>query len=203
MPSPSFTFDPIAHIYYLDGVEIPGVSDALEEGGLKHSYGGFQEAQWRGLHVHNACELLDLGDLDWNSVYPQWLGYVKSWERFKEEYGFINELVEFQTYHPAYHYGGTIDRRGRCSGITLDYNHLTPGRRVLADLKTGAPEDWHRFQLAGYQALRFEDWKDDLRLGIYLQEDGSCAKYVKYEQSEDLRLFLAALTITHYKRSQR
>lgn len=188
--APVFTFDANAHAYYLDGVEIPHVTGILHTAGLTREYGGFHEAQWRGLHVHNACELYDLNDLDWNSVYPEWLGYVKAWARFRDDTGFQPTLIEFQAHHPAFRYAGTLDRRG-----------ILDGRPVQLDLKTGTEEDWHRYQTAGYKLLR-DDFKDDRRGAIYLSVDGTY-RLVWHDDDADFRVFLAALTITHTKWGKR
>src|SRR3990167_798812 len=184
---PVFTFDAVAHQYFLDGVEIPGVTTILKTAGVAdHAY-GFGDAQLRGLHVHEACELLDLNDLDWRSVYPAWLDYVKAYVRFKDDTGFVPELIEYQTYHPAFRYGGTLDRRG-----TLN------GQSVLIDLKTGVQEDWWAFQLAGYQLLGGHQFAQDDRYALQLKKDGTY-KLHRMDGLADTQVFLAALTLTHYK----
>lgn len=192
-----FTFRHDTHQYFVDGIEIPGVSDILEEGGLKHGWQGFSQAQERGIKVHQACELLDLDDLDWASLgeWPlEWRNLVKSWERFKADTGFVPELIEYQGYHPQFRFAGTLDRRGRFPGEAVS---------TILDLKTGAKEDWHRFQTEGYKVLGGPAWANDKRAAVYLQTDGSCAKLEWFTNPEDLKLFLSALTITHYKRSRR
>ena len=186
------TFDAASHTYYLDGVEIPGVSDVLETSGLKPSYNGFHQAQLRGLHVHEACELLDLDDLEWSSVYPEWIGYVRAYELFKQEFGFVPELIEYQACHPVYRYAGTLDRRG-----TVEPDRQ---RAIILDLKTGTPEPWHRWQLAGYQLLGGEALAQDRRVGVYLHDDGTYAVQ-SFDDKNDIRTFLAAVTITHAKRA--
>lgn len=190
---PLLTCDPILHIYFLDGVEIPSVTTILKEAGLRPTYNGFTDATLRGLHVHEACEYLDLNDLDWRSVYPAWAGYVKSWERFTQETGFVSELIEYQTYHPEFRFAGTMDRRGTMP--------ILGERRAELDLKTGIEEDWHRLQTAGYQLLGREAWAKDRRGAVYLHEDGSMPKLVWHDDPGELRVFLSGLTICHYKRS--
>lgn len=189
--APVFTFDQDAHRYYLDGVEIPHVTGILRTVGLAQEYGGFHEAQWRGLHVHQACELLDLNDLDWSTVYPQWAGYVRAYERFKQEREFVPRLIEYQAWHPSFRFAGTIDREG-----VLEESGRT--ELVQLDLKTGAEEDWHKWQTAGYYLLR---GVTEARRGcLYLNEDRSY-RLVWHDDPADMRVFLAALTITHTKRS--
>lgn len=185
--SPVFTFDQDAHRYYLDGVEIPHVTGILHAAGLTRSYDGFHEAQWRGLHVHQACEWLDLNDLDWSTVYPQWVGYVRSYERRKAQDGLVPRLIEWQGYHPALRFAGTIDREYE------PRNGIIP----QLDLKTGAEEDWHPWQTAGYYLLR--GVKEARRGCLYLQEDGQPARLRWHDDPADLRVFLAALTIANAK----
>lgn len=182
---PSFTFDPVGHVYRIGDEVLPGVTQIIRDAGLSREYGGFGEAQWRGLHVHQCCEYLDLNDLDWNSVYPQWLGYVKAWARFKDDTGFTPELIEFQTWHKDFRYAGTIDRIGQ-----LD------GKRFLIDLKTGSPEGWHPIQTCAYSMLEKVDGRGD----VYLSDDGSY-KLQLHEDASDFRIFLAAVTLYHAKRS--
>lgn len=185
---PSFTFDPVEHVYRVGGVVWPGVSDILDAAGLKTKYGGFQEAQWRGLHVHNATELYDQDDLDWNSVHQAWIGYVKAWAKFREERTFVPTLIEWQGYHPTLGFCGTVDREGTC-GDSLEQ----------LDIKTGTEEKWHRYQTAGYWILRQN--KDAARGCVYISEDGTYRK-VMHEDPSDIRVFMAALTIYNAKRGK-
>lgn len=189
--APVFTFDPNEHRYFLDSVEIPGVTTVLKTVGLAEHRFGFGEAQYRGLHVHSACELLDLHDLDWHTIHPPWRGYVDAYDHFLTDTGFAPELIEFQTYHPAYRFAGTLDRRGQLNG-----------RNVLIDLKTGQPEDWWKFQLAGYKLLGQSKFADDDRYALQLNEDGTY-KLHPLTGLIDTQVFLAALTLTHYFWSKR
>ena len=181
-----FTFDADSHQYFLDGVEIPSVTMCLKTAGLTRTYDGFHDAQLRGLHVHQACEWLDLNDLDWNSVYPAWLGYVKAYARFKDDTGFQPTLIEYQSWHRQFLYAGTLDRVGQLNG-----------KSVLADIKTGGQEDWHALQTAAYSLLVD---KVDARIAIYLKEDGTYL-VEKHTDAADIRTFLGALTVTHWRRS--
>lgn len=181
----AFTFDPVAHRYYLNGAEIPGVTRILGVSGLRPLYDGFHTAQQRGLHVHDACERLDLEDLDWDSICPAWRGYVEAYARFKEEHGFVPEYVEYQTYHAEFRFAGTVDRRGRLHG-----------EPIILDLKTGAEEHWHRWQTAGYAILG--RWLTDRRAAVYLKPEGTYT-LLYHDDPADLKVFLAALTITHAK----
>lgn len=181
-----FTFDAQAHVYYLDGVRIPGVTTILKEAGLVPNYGGFGQAQHRGLHVHSACEFLDLNDLDWSSVYPEYQDYVRAYQRFLEESGFKPELIEFQGFHPGYRFAGTLDRVGQMNG-----------ERWVLDIKTGGAAEWHHLQTAGYQLLR-EEWSEYRRGSVYLNENGSY-NFKEHDDPSDGQVFLAALALFHWK----
>lgn len=188
-PDLTFTFDANAHKYYVGGVEVPGVTKILHESGLAPAYHGSSDAAWRGTRVHEACELLDLDDLDWTELGARWPGewvkMVRAYERFKLETGFVPELIEHQAYHPQYRFAGTLDRRG-----------LLNGEQTLIDFKTGQEEKWHKYQTAGYQILG--QWREGRRGCLYLRGDG---QYLPrwHDKPNDLRVFMSALTITHEK----
>lgn len=212
MTSPVFTFDPNSHVYYLDGQEIPGVSDVLEEAGLKHLWGGFAEAQFRGLTVHSVCECYDLDEAyfgkagalevmeEWGRRYPQYVGYTRGWVKCREETGFVPEYIEPTLYHPAFRFGGTPDRAG-----TTRHDYEETVELVIVDIKTGVAEDWHKEQLAGYQillAVLDPKWLQARRCNVYVQENGNY-QLVWRDDPADLQHFLAALTVCHLKRGRK
>lgn len=183
------TFDPNDHTYRWNDVRVPSVTQVLHETHLSPNYSGWGAAQHRGNAVHLACEYLDLHDLDWETLAPEWHGYVHGYELFLKETGWTSELIEYQGYHPLFRYAGTLDRRG--------WFPERPQQRDLVDIKTGAPEAWHGLQLSGYQ---FEDsWKKDRRWGLYLKEDGKY-QLKEYKDAADRPIFLAAVTLCHYQR---
>jgi len=184
-----FTFDPVEHRYFLDGVRIPGVTTVLKEAGLVPNYGGFGQAQYRGLHVHTATEYLDLNDLDWTTVHPDYAGYVHAYDHFKRDTGFVPELIEYQTYNGFYKFAGTLDRRG-----TLD------GALWQIDLKSGLSAPWHQLQTGGYFMLR-DDWTGDLRGSLYLKENGTY-ELKEHDDPSDMPTFMAALALYHWKQNK-
>ena len=76
------------HEYAIDGVLRPSVTQTLKDAGLTYDQWYTEEARLRGKAVHAACQLLDEDDLDWDSVLPEYRGYVTAWERFKRDSGF-------------------------------------------------------------------------------------------------------------------
>ena len=134
----TFEFREEGHIYLLNGVRIPGVTEVLPWG-----YGSGHEFQrLRGKHVHSAIQLFNEGVLDEDSLDPQLLPYLSAYRKFREEhdlngiydiktgtphpctelqlagYYLLVEaqnfpygvlLSEVKTYHSVYRFAGTID----------------------------------------------------------------------------------------------
>lgn len=187
-------FDPIEHVYRLDGVVIPNVTRIL----------GILDETWRvpaetlraaaelGTAVHAACEYDDLGTLDESSVDADVWGYLEGWRRFRAETGFAPELIEARVFHPKLRYCGTLDRVGTLRG-----------KHALLDIKSGAKWASHGPQTAAYQAAYEAEGgahvaRVQARYCLYLKSDGRY-DLVPQKGKGDLSVFLAALTLTQYK----
>lgn len=197
---PAITFDAEAHRYYVEGRWVRSVTQVLSlvtapiYARIPDHVLGF--AQTRGSNVHGWTELIDLGEAD---VLPfairaddgtslmedhaEWQ-YVQAWLRFREESGFIPEIIEQRLYHPQHRYCGTVDRIG-----------ILNGRRVTLEIKTVAELDsWVALQTAGYHEAwnyrrpRAEQAKD--RLAVQLRGDGSY-RLEHYRDAADFSVFLA------------
>src|SRR2546422_6535928 len=136
------TFNAADHTYALDGEPLLSVSRVLELAGI-HAPVFYDEATanlaaQRGTALHRATELLELGTLDWATVDPIVLPFVRCYERFLREHLFRWDEREDMVYSIRHRYAGTYDRLG-----VLD------GTRVLMDVKTAAKvEPWMGIQLA-------------------------------------------------------
>lgn len=194
--APAFTFDAVAHKYYLGGAELPSVTKILKEAGLAPTYHGASIYALRGTRLHEAAEWYDLDDLDLASLgaWPaDWRNRFDGYRRFKDEQQAEWDAIEQQGYHPLYLFAGTRDRRGVLR--LLD-------ERAQLDLKFGQPELWHKYQTAGYYLLPSPDeWKHDRRGCVYFDGEGKY-KLVWHDDPNDLKVFLAATTITHAKQGR-
>ena len=76
-------FDESAHVYTVARVQRPSVTQILKDAGLIDTTWYTDEARERGRAVHLATQFLDEDDLDWDTVLPQYGGYLAAWERFK------------------------------------------------------------------------------------------------------------------------
>ena len=120
-------FEPINHVYTLDGIQIPSVSEILrfasKELYANTSVQAMEIAADRGTRVHAATEALDRnGTAD---VDPDIEPYVRAYAKFLRD----NKVDWLYTEAPIYgvtrDYAGTIDRFGFLNGET-----------VLLDIKT-------------------------------------------------------------------
>src|SRR5882724_6992190 len=137
------TFIEATHEYFLDGEPLLSVSRVLELAGI-HAPVFYDEATanlaaQRGTALHRATELLELGTLDWATVDPIVLPYVRCYERFLREYSLFQvDAREQRVYHSTLRYGTTLDRSGVLSA-----------EPSIVELKTSAKvEPWMGVQLA-------------------------------------------------------
>lgn len=146
-------FDPERHIYTVDGVQLPSVTEITRF--CTYDYKSAQPwlaeiAARRGTAVHEACALIDFGETPEEA--PEISGYLTAYRRFLKDCEPEWELIEFPMGSSYLGFAGTLDRFG-----TMD------GKPVLLDIKTGQLHDAAlRAQLTGYSRLLKE-----------LQEDGT------------------------------
>jgi hypothetical protein len=188
-----FTFDPIRHIYTLDGRPLISVTQVLEYSGLvDYSFlppSTRNMALARGSAVHLATALDDEGDLDYDALDPVLPGYVDGWREFRGDTGFVPDLIEQRAYHPKHLYAGTRDRRGKFPTSKF--------RRTL-DIKCGNAEPWVWIQIAAYMAFD-EDPRATLPYVVELPGNGKWREYPRpADWSFDLyfNYFLSCLTVT-------
>lgn len=159
-------FVPEEHRYFLGDKELPSVSRILKAVFPKE----FERVidPWyaeRGTAVHEATRLHDQGVLDETTVDQEVMPYLSAYRKFLSETGFKPIHIESSLSSEIHGFAGTPDRVG-------DLN----GRRVLIDLKSGGPQWWHKYQLAGYAVLCQEVYREEHiedRFGLYLKSNGT------------------------------
>lgn len=162
------TFDKENHHYFIDGVRVPCVSDAVELLCGEFFNTNHQRTQ-DGDDIHLICNVEDAGELIDENIPDEFYGYLRSWRKFKK----ANERIDIDTsliemkYNSKYGYAGTPDRV--CC--------LTDGARFrIIDIKTGIKVfDRHQYQLIGYCQLVAENLNinhDQIELqAVYLRPD--------------------------------
>ena len=173
-----FRFDETDHSYWLNSVRIPSVTQILDAVGLISDFAKQPLAAERGKLVHLACKYLGQGILDWSTVDRSILGYVQSYEKFLTQTQWLARAVEVSLYDKDYLFAGSFD---------VDF---TEG--WLVDLKSGVKAKWHPLQTAAYHRLNGGKGK---RGTLYLQADGSMAKFEQHSDRTDLARFLACRTV--------
>jgi len=187
---PELSFEPESHRYYVQGVEIPGVTriiDAL----FPHSGAQFYTdvARERGTAVHRACEYFLEGDLDESSLDERIAGHVEALRRFLRESGFVATHTEERVISSRYRFAGTLDLVGPLNG-----------RNALIDFKTGEPLPQHALQTAAYQ-IAFEEMglgRIEDRFGLYLRGDGRY-RLKKFENVMDRQMFLSGAAVFQWR----
>ena len=188
-------FDPEKHEYRLDGFVVPSVTQVLKELGLINARWYTEESRQRGNAVHAACHYLDDEELDYGSLDPIVVPYVRAYEKYKLEREFEPQMIEAHVFDPVYKYAGTLDRTGE-----------DKDGPILLDLKTGAVNWVTGLQTAGYD--RCIPWpiyaggktRCRRRIAVQLNNDGNY-KIHEFKDRTDDGLFLSALALATKKRN--
>ncbi len=184
---PELTFDPAAHIYRLDGVSIPCITDLVAPLGpeMDEPDGIFEltieAARERGTLLHGyLAHRLNGGDSEDYELPDAYAGYADAVELLLAEHAFTPALIE----HPlcgVYNeltYAGTPDYIGLFDGALaiLDWKFVS----TLAKSRVGA-------QLNGYSALAAaSDVYPETMKAVQFLRDGT---YRIYPVAADLTAF--------------
>lgn len=192
-----FRFDPVEHRYYVEDVEWPGVTRALEECKLVDfsmvPWAVLMAAQQRGTWVHDALHMLDDDEL--GSVPDNLAGYIEAYKRFKVETRFTPTLVERFVCDATYRWAGRLDRVG-----FFENKHGGHDDAVV-DFKSGLVLPAHRIQLVAY-ASGLPEPRKYRRVTLGLEADGSYRvhEYDPQSYGNDLNTFRAAVALWHWKK---
>jgi hypothetical protein len=190
---PLLDFDPENHLYSVDGEVIPSTTQILKAEGLLAFPAGSERAMLKGSYVHLACEYLDWGTLDEETLDATLAPYVEAYKLFLAESRFEAdpEHIERRLYHPGWKYAGTMDRTGMMGKAP-----------AVLDIKTGSPHPAYALQLAAYKELLGVNNVTVVKgFSLYLHDTG---KYTLTEV-KDMRgawqTFAAALTLYKWKQA--
>ena len=167
----SFEFDPIKHIYRLDGKIIPSVTQILNEL-VPIQYKAGDWYLQRGRAVHAAAAFIARGiDFDFNEqIAGQVAAIRKFFAEVKPDVKFAEERVSSRLYR----FAGTLDLYAKIKN-----------RYCLIDYKSSISVEHIGLQLAGY-AITFN--REVISgIGVAIKEDGT------YSMTEPIRLH-------HYER---
>jgi hypothetical protein len=203
------SFDSDAHVYRVDGVAVPSVTELLEAAGISPDYTKvnptvLQHARRRGIHVDLCCDLDDADDLDWSSVDPEAVGYVQAWQAFKADYDYRPVASQVLLYHPAYAYAGTADSVGELQGYPTVVERKATARMAASyALQTAgyACDGLHNAPPGGGR-LEPVTWGQPARLGVHLQRTGRY-DLVPYDDPADLSAWLGVVALARWRQATR
>lgn len=123
------TFDEASHTYWMDGEQLPSVSELLRpltDGYLANIPEGV--LNWKrdlGIAVHRACELYDLNTLDESALDERIVPYLEAYKRFWVDQQPYWQDIEQIVVEMDARYAGRLDRAGRVGGV-----------QTIVDIKT-------------------------------------------------------------------
>ena len=173
--SAAFRYVDEPHGYWLGAEELPSPSKVFQDLGLVDKRWFTEEARARGRAVHAGLHYALKGTLDWGTLHPDLHGYVKSGLLLVDH--IKPKLVRFETplHHPTLRFAGTSDMEWTVGSWSY-----------IIDWKSGKTPAVTRYQTAAY-AMLAEDGQKRLwkRAAVELQEDGSIANLVRYDDQSD------------------
>lgn len=159
-------FDEEKHLYTVDGVKMPSVTEILSPLTAKH-YGEISKetlrlAADRGTAVHEACELLDYG-FEPEDIPAEWMGYVDAYAAFLNDYRPKWHGIEEMVYSPEGGYCGRVDRYG-----------LIDGKMSVLDIKTTTSPTKANYMSGACQTVAYGNALKTIQKGLllYLKKDG-------------------------------
>lgn len=199
LPTPAgLTFDEAAHVYRLDGVTVPSVTQALQ---LIDSFAGvpldvLERAREFGQHVHRTVELDARGELDEESLDPALAEYLAGWRLFLRERKARVLASELRVCSRKLRYAGTLDALVEIAG-----------RLTLVDVKSGAvPILTVGPQTAAYLYALRECWPSLSRSALPPSLPRACVQLkpnsyqlVPMRDPRDWNVFLSALNIHQWR----
>jgi hypothetical protein len=146
--------DNVGEDYFLNGKKLIRVTSVMVAAGLTNTDFFTEEGRIRGTAVHLAADMLVKKTLDWDSVHPKCLPYVKGTKKFLDSGIFIPipELCDFRGVNLQYGYTGKPDMFGLLNGYH-SIVELKTGECSTADLQTAAYEELEPFKQ--YKPRRF------------------------------------------------
>lgn len=191
-------FDAEQHRYTLNGRHVPSVTQVLDPLNVLDGipWDVLEAAREFGNHVHAACHLFNLDDLDWSSLDSVLASYVRGYQRFLIETGFVVLASEERVASVGCMYAGTLDLRG-----VLPQRKRK--RRALIDIKSTAvlPRTVGP-QTAAYDRANYEmtGEKSDCRFCLHLKpDDYKLVELTDGPGIQDFTLFLSALNVHRWR----
>jgi hypothetical protein len=191
-------FDEPSHTYTLNGRRVPSVTQVLDPLQMLDGipWDVLEAARVFGNHVHTACHLYNLGVLDWDSLDPVLLPYIRAYTKFLTDTGFIVVTSEERVASVKCLYAGTLDLRGLLPIGKKRYRCIADIKSTAALPRTVGP------QTAAYEAAFTEGSgeKNDRRYCLHLKPDEYKFVHLKDGPAvQDFTMFVSALNVWRWR----
>ena len=205
MKLPRLYLDKDTHIYYADGIKVPGTTGTLGAVGVS-VYPDTQvmrTARWRGNVVHSSIELYEQDKLDEEQIVKEFsdinaMGFINGYKSFRAECVASIVKQEWLVFHPVYWYAGMLDM------LCI----LNDARLCLIDFKTGSLPWWVDLQLVAYveALLAMRNYEDQLDIdpndlwhsAVQLSADGTYRMKPPSQDRSSFTIFRKALEVATY-----
>lgn len=192
------SFDAALHIYEQEGVRLDSVTQILWKMGMYKGTEWFtDEAREFGKYCAMVMEFVSKERLypegprlDRPNLDAALVGIAQSYESFLDVAQFTPILIEQPLSISGL--GGKPDVYGRFS---------VNGKYAVVDGKTGGSQKCYRLQTAAYQyMLEMNGYPVDIRGSLYLQKDGTLAKWEPHSDTQDLTRWMAVFGVYNLKK---
>lgn len=192
---PRIEFFEDEHIYLVDGVEVPSVTEILaplHRGYSKINPSVLEYAAVRGKAVHEALELIDYGADP--EITPEIIGYINAYQEWLQVYRPTMLGIEQIVYSADEGFCGTLDRLAVLNGR----------ERAIIDIKTSQPTKEALVsvccQTAAYMIALSEtdEGSAPKRYGLFLKKDGTF-RMVDCDEYEDKYGFSGAIVFMNLR----
>jgi CRISPR/Cas system-associated exonuclease Cas4 (RecB family) len=158
-------FDEENHRYFRGGGELPSVTSIIKGAGLSPDYSmikGASSAAEYGKRVHKTIEIyLTKREEVYEDIFIQ--NALNRFKKFEEEFFYVP--IECEKIVSGSDYAGTVDLIGE---IGKRFK-----KKVIVDIKTGSPANWHVVQLSAYRAAYKRETGLELDCyALYISSDG-------------------------------
>lgn len=182
------------HEYHIGNKKLLSITDCLKSAGLINVAFATDHDLWIGTATHRAIELYNKGTLDLDTLDVDLRPRLDAWISFLKNTGFKPLESEKSVYNFNLQVAGTLD----VLGVFPD------GAEGIVEVKSGNVAKWCALQTAGQDLLmnggRGTGRLHRRRYGLSVPRFGE-PKVTPHNNPDDYNVFLACVTISHWKES--
>lgn len=182
-----FEYDKEKHIYTYAGIEMPSVTQTINDVLQTGKY--LRDKESYGKMFHLATELYDKGTLDETKLDERLKPGLEKYKEVKERLNLKYKKIEAPVYSMLNWVAGCIDR-------------VTEDDRII-DIKTGAILPYYRLQTAAYKSIWEEMYGEKIKGRLILQITKDCKiKITEHSDKRDIKDWLSIVRVYKIKRGK-